>query len=119
MSAAMVTAAQRFEQAKAAPEAARQESLRAATAAYTKAREEQLTEWRARLALAREAFEAVKEDPDHPEHNMRRDAATRLEIQPSSKPLRDKLDADIRAIDRQYQESIAALRRQFGIKPLA
>ncbi len=83
MSIAVVTAAQKFEQAKAIPEGIRQEAVRAATAAYTKARAEQLSAWRARLADARALFEAVKEQPGHPEHNNLRDAVRALEVDPT------------------------------------
>ena len=114
-----MSAARLFEQAKAGPGSIRQEAVRAATAAYTKARAEQLSAWRARLADARALFEAVKEQPGHPEHDRRRAEVTRREIQPSSKPLRDELDRAIRQADAEYHRAVAELRSRFGIKPFA
>ena len=118
MSAASVTAAQLFEQAKAISEGIRREAVRVATAAYVAARKQQLHDWGIARAAARQAFEAVKGEPNHPEHTKLRDAVRALEIQPSSKPLRDQLDVDIRAADRQYHEALTRLRVEHGLKPV-
>jgi phage shock protein A len=105
-----------FHDAKTRAEGGRQQAITDAHAAFNKRIAEAIAAHTSRYEAAREAFDAVKSDPDHPSHGEAYATfdsirGTRLD----HREARDELDAAIRKADREYRAEVARLGQEHGV----
>jgi hypothetical protein len=105
-----------FNDAKTQAEGRRQQAITDAHAGFNKRVAEEIAAHTSRYEDARDAFDAVKSDPDHP---LLGEASTMFdrirETTPDHSEARDELDAAIRAADKAYHAEVARLGREHGL----